>query len=67
MTRHIHTGGIDQLFESDPPAKLLADAFGRREHPLCLCLCLCRPEGVPMYIARLRSRHILKRMGTQVF
>lgn len=36
----------------------LAEAFARREHPLCLCC----PEGVPMYIARAGGRHILKRM-----
>ncbi|UOK73389.1 DUF1173 domain-containing protein [Ancylobacter polymorphus] len=36
----------------------LADAFARREHPLCLC----QPEGVPMYVARAGGRHVLKRM-----
>ncbi|MFC2253544.1 DUF1173 family protein [Labrys portucalensis] len=39
-------------------AERLADAFARREHPLCLC----QPEGVPMYVARAGGRHVLKRM-----
>ncbi|RTM09654.1 MAG: DUF1173 domain-containing protein [Hyphomicrobiales bacterium] len=58
MSRRIRIGGIDVVIDGEPPAKLLADAFARREHPLCLCC----PEGVPMYIARFGERHILKRM-----
>ncbi|RWF84103.1 MAG: DUF1173 domain-containing protein [Mesorhizobium sp.] len=58
MSRRIRIGGVDVAFDSEPPAKLLADAFTRREHPLCMCC----PEGVPMYIARFGNRHILKRM-----
>ncbi len=58
MNRRIRIGGVDVAFDVDPAAELLADAFARREHPLCLCC----PEGVPMYIARFGVRHILKRM-----
>ena len=58
MNRRIRIGGVDVAFDVDPAAELLADAFARREHPLCLCC----PEGVPMYIARFGVGHILKRM-----
>ena len=58
MSRRIRIGGIDVAIDGELPAELLAGAFARREHPLCLCC----PEGVPMYIARFGDRHILKRM-----
>jgi hypothetical protein len=58
MSRHLRIGGIDFDVEEDALEKRLADAFSRREHPLCLC----GAEGVPMYIARLGERHILKRI-----
>lgn len=58
MSRIISIGGVDVAFDGEPPAELLAQAFARREHPLCLCC----PEGVAMYIARFGERHILKRM-----
>lgn len=58
MTRRIRIDGTEITFEAEPPADLLARAFARREHPLCLCC----PDGVPMYIARAGPRHILKRM-----
>ena len=54
----IRIGGVDVAFDGEPPPELLADAFARRERPLCLCC----PEGVAMYIARFGDRHILKRM-----
>lgn len=58
MSRRIRIGGIDVPFDGEPAAELLAEAFARREHPLCLCC----GEGVAMYIARFGDRHILKRM-----
>lgn len=58
MSRHIRMGGIDVDHGDAAFDDLLADAFSRREHPLCLC----QAEGVPMYIARFGDRHILKRM-----
>lgn len=58
MSRRIRIGDVDAVIDGEPAAELLADAFARREHPLCLC-CL---EGVPMYVARFGDRHILKRM-----
>lgn len=58
MSRHIRMGGIDvELGDAAFDARL-AEAFSRREHPLCLCC----PDGVPMYVARFGERHILKRM-----
>jgi len=58
MNRCIRIGGVDVAFDGEPSAELLADAFARREHPLCLCC----PEGVAMYIARFGDRAHLKRM-----
>jgi len=58
MNRRIRVGGIDVAIDGEPPEELLAGAFARREHPLCLCC----PDGVAMYIARFGDRHILKRM-----
>lgn len=58
MNRRIRIGGVDVAADGDVPEGLLADAYARREHPLCLCC----PEGVAMYIARSGGRHILKRM-----
>ena len=58
MNRCVRIGGVDVAFSGEPPPELLADAFARHEHPLCLCC----PEGVAMYIARFEDRHILKRM-----
>ncbi|MBA8907951.1 DUF1173 domain-containing protein [Aminobacter ciceronei] len=58
MTRRLRIGGVNVAVDGEPPANLLADAYARREHPLCLCC----PEGVAMYIARFGARHILKRM-----
>jgi hypothetical protein len=58
MTRRIRIGGADLDGGDIGFEEQLAAAFARREHPLCLCCA----EGVPMYIARLGDRHILKRM-----
>lgn len=58
MSRRIRIGGEDIAFDGEPAEELLAGAFARREHPLCLC---CQ-DGVPMYVARFGDRHILKRM-----
>lgn len=58
MSRSLRIGGVDLDVEERALDEQLADAFSRREHPLCLC----GAEGVPMYIARLGDRHILKRM-----
>lgn len=58
MSRRLRIDGVDVAFEGEPPEDLLASAYARREHPLCLCC----GEGVAMYIARLGERHILKRM-----
>lgn len=56
--RRLRTGGKELQAEAGDLAERLAEAFARREHPVCLC----RPDGVPMYVARTGSRHILKRM-----
>lgn len=58
MSRRIRIDGVDFDAEESALDDRLATAFGRREHPLCLCCA----DGVPMYIARLGDRHILKRM-----
>ena len=58
MNRRIRIGGVDVAIDGETPEELLAGAYARREHPLCLC---CH-EGVAMYIARFGGRHILKRM-----
>ena len=58
MNRRLRIGGGDFVVDGAPPGALLAEAYARREHPLCLC---CH-EGVAMYIARFGDRHILKRM-----
>ena len=58
MNRRIRIGGVDVAIDGETPEELLAGAYARREHPLCLCC----PEGVAMYIARFGNRHILKRM-----
>ncbi|MDG4890027.1 MULTISPECIES: DUF1173 domain-containing protein [unclassified Mesorhizobium] len=36
----------------------LANAYARRERPLCLC----REPGCPMYVARIGALHLIKRM-----
>ena len=58
MNRRLRISGVDVAVDGEPPEKLLAEAYARHEHPVCLCC----PEGVAMYIARLGDRHILKRM-----
>ncbi|WP_157016849.1 DUF1173 domain-containing protein [Mesorhizobium xinjiangense] len=58
MSRRIRIGATDIAFDPAAPEELLAGAFARHEHPLCLC----SPGGVAMYIARSGDRHILKRM-----
>ncbi len=58
MNRRLRIGGVDVAVDGEPSEKLLAEAYARHEHPVCLCC----PEGVAMYIARLGDRHILKRM-----
>ena len=45
-------------FESIELKEQLARTHGSATRPLCLC----RSPGVPMYVARVSSRHILKRM-----
>lgn len=58
MIRKIRIGGaIIDMSAGDIETHLEA-AFARREHPLCLC----RREGLPMYVARVADRHVLKRM-----
>jgi Protein of unknown function (DUF1173) len=37
---------------------LLADAHASKTRPLCLC----RPSGIPMYVAQVQGRFIVKRM-----
>lgn len=58
MSRRIRIGDIAVEVGDEPAEELLAGAYARREHPLCLCC----PEGVAMYIARFGERHVLKRM-----
>jgi len=56
--RHYRIDGIEIADGSPQWAKVLSDAFARKLRPLCLC----KPDGVPMYIARLDGQHIVKRM-----
>ena len=56
--RRLRIGGSELQAEAGDLAERLAEAFARREHPLCLCC----SEGVPMYVARAGGRHVLKRM-----
>lgn len=58
MSRYVRINDREVRFDNEPPEELLAAAYARREHPLCLCC----PAGVAMYIARLGDRHLLKRM-----
>ena len=58
MSRHIRMGGLDVDIADAAFDDRLADAYSRREHPLCRC----QADGVQMYIARFEDRHILKRM-----
>lgn len=58
MTRRIRIGGTDVEADGEVPEAMLAGAYARREHPLCLCCA----QGAAMYIARFGGRHILKRM-----
>lgn len=58
MNRRIRIGGVEFAVDGEPPDELLASAYARREHPLCLCCA----GGVAMYVARFGERHILKRM-----
>lgn len=45
--------------ESDPAlSDRLEEIHGTRERPLCLC----RPDGVPMYVAKIFGRYHIKRM-----
>ena len=61
MSRHIRMGGLDVDIADAAFDDRLADAYSRREHPLCRC----QADGVQMYIARFEDRHILKRMSEQ--
>lgn len=56
--RRLSIGGTEVEADAGGLDDRLAEAFAKRQHPLCLCC----PEGVPMYIARAGGRHILKRM-----
>jgi hypothetical protein len=58
VTRRIRIGGTDVEADGEVPEAMLAGAYARREHPLCLCCA----QGAAMYIARFGGRHILKRM-----
>jgi hypothetical protein len=51
--------GIEVYEEGAPDLQAaLANAYARRERPLCLC----REPGCPMYIARIGDLHLIKRM-----
>ena len=56
--RRIHIGEAEVLLDAADLEKRLAQAHAAHDRPLCLC---CSP-GVPMYVARIGDRHILKRM-----
>lgn len=50
----------EEIFDSDDERLpiVLADAYRARQRPICPC----RPSGVPMYIARIGSQFVVKRM-----
>lgn len=50
----------EEIYADDAAAlgNVLAAAYERRERPLCMC----REEGLPMYIARIGSQYLIKRM-----
>ncbi|MBZ9709863.1 DUF1173 domain-containing protein [Mesorhizobium sp. ESP7-2] len=51
--------GSDVYEEGAPDLQAaLANAYARRERPLCLC----REPGCPMYVARIGDLHLIKRM-----
>lgn len=51
--------GSDVYEEGAPDLRAaLANAYARKERPLCLC----REPGCPMYIARIGDLHLIKRM-----
>lgn len=56
--RRLRIGDMEVEDSAGDISEQLAEAFARREHPLCLC----QPDGVPMYVARAGGRHVLKRM-----
>nr|WP_231711622.1 DUF1173 family protein [Xanthobacter dioxanivorans] len=56
--RRLRVGDSEVEDSSGDISERLAEAFARREHPLCLC----QPDGVPMYVVRAGGRHVLKRM-----
>jgi hypothetical protein len=56
--RLVRIGDQDLPFDSAALRERLARARGSAARPLCLC----RAAGVPMYVARIGDRHMLKRM-----
>lgn len=58
MMRRIKLGDESATADTQRLQTLLAQVYGQKERPLCLC---CGP-GVPMYVARIGARYVLKRM-----
>jgi Protein of unknown function (DUF1173) len=56
--RRIRIGDAELPLDSSDMKEHLARAHAAHGRPLCLCC----PQGVPMYVARIGDRHILKRM-----
>ena len=56
--RRIRIGTTEVSLDAGDFEATLARAHAARDRPLCLC----RTSGVPMYVASLSDRHILKRM-----
>ena len=56
--RHLRIGEAVVLADAEDLPARLADAYAVHGRPLCLC----RADGIAMYVARMGSRHILKRM-----
>ena len=56
--RRYRINGIELADDSPELQGALAAAFTSQQRPLCLC----RPDGVPMYIARLDGHYLVKRM-----
>lgn len=50
----------DSVFEADAPEfkDAIERAYAERERPLCMC----GPKGVPMYIAKIAGKFVVKRM-----
>ena len=58
MTRRVRVGDAEFVVGAAELQQVLAEAHAAHVRPLCLC----RPAGIPMVVARIHGRCVLKRM-----